>query len=253
VDSARRIVIGPETRLLVLTGAGISAESGIPTFRAAGGLWEQEPVEAVASPGGFHRDPARVWRFYSERRANVAQASPNPGHVALAALEQRMGERFLLVTQNVDGLHALAGSRRVVEVHGSLWRRRCSRCAAPAEADRTWPVAIPLPTCDRCARPGDAALLRPDVIWFGEPLDPLVMGRVDQFMLESTISEGPFAFLAVGTSGNVWPASSYADKSRSMGATTWLVNLEPAFNADAFDHVLLGRSGEILPGLFDVL
>ena len=120
--------IDDDTRVMVMTGAGVSAESGIPTFRDANGLWENHPVEAVASPEGFERDPALVWRFYSERRVAAAKCEPNPGHLALARLEQRLGDRFLLVTQNVDGLHVRAGNTRLVEMHGNLFKTRCSAC-----------------------------------------------------------------------------------------------------------------------------
>ena len=132
--SDRRIRIDDETRVLVLTGAGVSAESGIPTFRGSGGLWESHPVEFVASPRGFRENPSLVWRFYSERRAHAGKCSPNPGHRALVELEERLGDRFLLATQNVDGLHRKAGTQRLVELHGNLFHTRCDRCdRAPFE------------------------------------------------------------------------------------------------------------------------
>src|SRR5678815_3366686 len=123
-----RLPLDESSYLLVLTGAGISAESGVPTFRDAGGLWEGHNVEDVASPGGFERDPLLVWRFYSQRRANMEGVVPNEGHRALVAVEERLGDRLLLVTQNVDGLHAAAGSQRIVEMHGNLMRSRCTVC-----------------------------------------------------------------------------------------------------------------------------
>src|SRR6185437_1957008 len=131
-----RLRIDDDTRVLVLTGAGVSAESGIPTFRDAGGLWEQHRVEDVASPAGFRKDPALVWRFYSQRREGMAGRTPNPGHLAIAALEAGLGDRFLLATQNIDGLHAAAGSKRVVELHGNLFMTRCSLCDRPPFEDR---------------------------------------------------------------------------------------------------------------------
>ena len=124
----RSLALDGDTHLLVLTGAGVSAESGIPTFREAGGLWEQHSLEDVATPEGFARDPRLVWRFYSERRAAARICTPNPGHHALAEAERRLGDRFLLVTQNIDGLHLAAGSERVIEIHGQLYRTRCAHC-----------------------------------------------------------------------------------------------------------------------------
>jgi NAD-dependent deacetylase len=234
-----RIPIDERTRVLVLTGAGISAESGLATFRGAGGLWDGHPVEQVASPEGFAADPELVWRFYSMRRRDAAAAEPNAAHRALAALEARIGERLLVATQNVDGLHGRAGSRRVAEVHGSLWRARCSRCMRPPFADDVFPVEPPLPRC-ACG-----ALLRPDIVWFGEMLDPAVTQRVDRFMREA--GAGPFVFLAVGTSGSVYPAAAYVQAARLRGARTWLANLDRAENAGAFDHVVPGPAGLTLP------
>ncbi len=142
---------GPDTYLLVLTGAGVSAESGVPTFRDANGLWEKYPVERVASPEGFRADPALVWRFYSERRARAKGVVPNDGHRAIARIEQRLGDRFLLVTQNVDGLHRQAGSQRVVEMHGNLFRTRCSRCdRSPFEDTKAYEAGT-VPLCDVCS------------------------------------------------------------------------------------------------------
>ncbi len=242
-----RPTIDERTRVLVLTGAGISAESGLGTFRGAGGLWEGHPVQQVATPEGFAADPALVWRFYSARREHAAAAQPNPAHRALAALERRLGDRFLLATQNVDGLHARAGSERLVEVHGSLWRTRCSRCLQPAADDRRFPVEPPLPTCDRCG-----ALLRPAIVWFGELLDPADTKRVDAFIRAAWTSDDPFVFLAVGTSGTVWPAAGYVEAAASAGAETWLVNLDSAENDGAFGRVVRGRAGEVLPDLLGV-
>jgi len=239
-----RIPIDERTRVLVLTGAGISAESGLATFRGAGGLWDGHPVEQVASPEGFAADPELVWRFYSMRRRDAAAAEPNAGHRALATLEARIGERLLVATQNVDGLHGRAGSRRVVEVHGSLWRTRCSRCMRPPVADEAFPVEPPLPRC-ACG-----ALLRPDIVWFGEMLDPAVTQRVDRFMREA--AGAPFVFVAVGTSGTVYPAAGYVQAARFYGAETWLANLDRAENSGAFDHVVAGPAGSTLPRLLGV-
>ncbi len=238
-----RIPIDERTRVLVLTGAGISAESGLSTFRGAGGLWDGHPVEQVASPRGFAEDPELVWSFYSARRRDAAAAEPNAAHRALAALERRLDGRFLLATQNVDGLHARAGSRRLVEVHGTLWRTRCSECMRPAFADATYPVEPPLPRC-ACG-----ALLRPDIVWFGELLDPAATRSIDRFMRDAAGSDERFVFVAVGTSGNVYPAAGYVTAARFFGAETWLINLDPAENAGAFDHFVAGPAGLLLPRL----
>jgi len=243
---AARIPIDGQTRVLVLSGAGISADSGLATFRGSGGLWEGEPVERVATPEGFAADPERVWRFYSARRRDAAAAEPNAAHRALAALEERLGDRFLLVTQNVDGLHGRAGSQRLVEIHGSLWRSRCSRCLRPPVADARTPVEPPLPRCE-CG-----ALMRPDIVWFGEMLGAAGTGRVEGFMRAARAAGDPFVFLAVGTSGNVYPAAGYVDAARRHGAETWLVNLDPALNEGSFDHFVEGRAGEALPPLLGV-
>ena len=239
-----RIPIDERTRVLVLTGAGISAESGLATFRGAGGLWDGHAVEQVASPEGFAADPELVWRFYSARRRDAAAAEPNDAHRALVTLEARLGDRFLLATQNVDGLHARAGSVRLVEIHGTLWRTRCSRCVRPPSADDTFPVAPPLPRC-ACG-----ALLRPDIVWFGEMLDPATTERVDRFMRAA--AGASFVFLAVGTSGTVYPAAGYVQLARHHGAQTWLANLDPADNAGAFDHVVGGLAGTTVPRLLGI-
>ncbi len=244
----KTIALDDRTRVLVLTGAGISAESGIPTFRGADGLWENHPIEKVASPRGFVEDPALVWRFYSERREAARAVSPNPGHVALAALEERLGDRFLLATQNVDGLHSRAGSRRVVEMHGTLWKTRCSRCDRPPFDDDTVYERGSLPGCARCAARGETALLRPHIVWFGERLDPRDLARIEAFVHASGGSR--FVFLAVGTSGRVSPASELVLRARDMGAETWLVNLDPPDNESAFEHVVRSPSGTVLPALF---
>jgi NAD-dependent deacetylase len=228
--------------LLVLTGAGVSAESGVPTFRGVDGLWRTHPVERVASPDGFAADPALVWEFYSERRAQAEPLAPNPGHQALAAAEARLGERFLLVTQNVDGLHRRAGSKRLVELHGNLFTTRCSRCARSPFPDTTSYPAGTVPTCDACG-----ARLRPHIVWFGEMIEERNLGTIDSF-LESARG-GRLLFVAAGTSGAVYPAAGLVDVARRAGADTWLVNADAADNAQRFDHVLRGKSGELLPVL----
>jgi NAD-dependent deacetylase len=243
-----KLRIDGDTRLLVLTGAGVSAESGVPTFRDANGLWESHPIEKVATPEGFEEDPRLVWRFYSERRRKAKGVRPNPGHVALAEAEARMGDRFLLVTQNVDGLHRRAGSLRLVEIHGSLFETRCSVCGREPFPDEREYLEDP-PPCDECERRGRDGLLRPAVVWFGEVLDPAHLQRISSF-LEETRS-GRLVFLAVGTSGVVYPAAGLVLQARAAGAETWLVNAEAADNTRAFHHFVKGPSGKVLPELFE--
>jgi NAD-dependent deacetylase len=244
-----RLRIGDDTRLLVLTGAGISAESGVPTFRDANGLWENHPIEQVATPEGFRNDPALVWRFYSERRRKGKTVHPNPGHLALAEAEWKLGERFLLVTQNVDGLHARAGSRRLVEMHGRLFETRCSRCERSPFHDEAEHRGGDLPSCEPCAAAGHEALLRPNIVWFGEMLDPSVFARIEDFLASARGHR--LVFLAVGTSGIVYPAAGLVRQARGHGAETWLVNAEPPENLGAFQHFVQGPSGRVLPELLE--
>jgi NAD-dependent deacetylase len=232
--------IDEQTYLLVMTGAGVSAESGIPTFRGAGGLWENHSFETLASPEGFARDPALVWRFYSHRRKVATTCRPNPGHLALAAVERRLGDRFLLVTQNVDGLHREAGSQRLVELHGNLFTTRCDGCARAPFADRALHEAE-VPTCDCGSR------LRPHIVWFGEALDAGHFARIEAFFARAR--GGRLVFLAAGTSGVVYPAAGLVEVARALGARTWLVNAEPPRNAHHFEHFVQGNSGQVLPAL----
>jgi NAD-dependent deacetylase len=237
------LTLDDQTSLLCLTGAGVSAESGLPTFRDANGLWENHPVEEVASPQGFARNPRLVWRFYSQRREAATGCRPNPGHLALAALERVLGERFLLVTQNVDGLHRQAGSERLIELHGNLHTSRCSRCDRPPFTDNALYFDEP-PACDRCKK----GLLRPHIVWFGEALFPGHWEGIERF-LRNASGRGRVIFLAAGTSGTVYPAAGLVEVARSVGAETWLVNVDAPENASAFDHFVQARSGEALPTL----
>nr|HEX4312747.1 NAD-dependent deacylase [Kofleriaceae bacterium] len=234
------IPLAAESRVLVLTGAGVSAESGVPTFRDLDGLWRGHDVTRVASPAAFRDDPALVWQFYAQRRAGMTGVVPNAGHRALVELERRLGDRFLLVTQNVDGLHRAAGSQRVVEMHGNLMTTRCSRCAREPFADTVAHAAPPV--CDRCG-----GALRPHIVWFGEAIPRHALDAVERFVGDA---RDHLVFVAVGTSGVVFPAAGFVDAAASVGGTSWLVNLEASDNAGAFDHVVLGKSGEVLPRLF---
>jgi len=239
------LVLDDDTWLLVSTGAGVSAESGVPTFRGSNGLWESHRVEDVASPEAFRRDPALVWRFYSLRRKTALGCAPNPGHQTLAQVEKRLGDRFLLVTQNVDDLHRRAGSERIVELHGNLFLTRCSRCQRPPFRDEQTYEAEP-PRCSECGQ----GLLRPHIVWFGEMLDMTGFERIERFLQEG--HQHRLVFLAVGTSGLVYPAAALVDLARSQGALTFLVNMEPAENIGRFEHFVQGPSGRVLPELLQV-
>lgn len=233
--------ITPDDRLFVLTGAGISAESGLPTFRGMNGLWRQRRVEEVASPVAWARDPRLVWEFYSERRRKHQTVAPNPGHFALAALEERLGDRLFLCTQNVDGLHELAGSRRVVHMHGKLMQSRCDRCSRPP-FDDDW-VLEDGGELRRCHCGG---LIRPHICWFGET--PFELDLIFDELARCSL------FLAVGTSGVVEPAASFVRfaRSRVRGVRALYVGPEEPANAGFFDDAILGPSGEVLPRLFGV-
>jgi NAD-dependent protein deacetylase/lipoamidase len=249
-DGIRRAaeLLARASSVAVLTGAGVSAESGVPTFRASDGLWEGHRIEDVASPMGFRRDPKLVWNFYNARRANVGKVRPNPGHYALVELEKRWGERFTLITQNVDGLHRTAGSRRVLEVHGSLYRTRCTAC--DRIEDRGLEPLGELPHCPHCS-----AMLRPDIVWFHEPLPEDVW----QEAVEAVA--GCDVLLVVGTSAVVYPAASLIPlaKHRSKwddaraGAAVVEVNLARTDASDLVDVGLYGKSGEILPKVVALL
>jgi NAD-dependent deacetylase len=219
----------------VLTGAGVSAESGVATFRGAGGLWEGHRVEDVATPHAFRRDPLLVWRFYNARRANLTTVQPNPGHMALAALEERFAERFALITQNVDGLHRAAGSKRLFELHGNIRRVRCSGCERIE--DRGLEALPDLPHCD-CG-----ALLRPDIVWFGEMLP------ADTWVQAEQAVQSCDCFLVVGTSAVVYPAAGLIQTARLGDVRVIEVNLDRTEASPLMDVCLTGPSGAILPEL----
>jgi len=228
----------PGLRLRILTGAGVSAESGIPTFRGAGGLWKKHRPEELATPEAFARDPETVWEWYEWRRGLIAEAAPNPGHQALAELEQRV-ENSLLVTQNVDGLHELAGSRKLVRLHGSIWELRCTGCQYRRE-DRSHPLPERPPYCADCG-----SLLRPGVVWFGESLPP---GALEAALASARDAE---LFLVVGTAGAVEPAASLARIAKAAGAFTVEVNQKESVLTPEMDGLLRGNAGDILPRLLD--
>jgi len=235
-----RDVLAGARSIVVLTGAGISAESGIPTFRdAMTGLWARFRPEDLATPEAFRRDPRTVWEWYAWRRARVAEARPNAGHLALARLErvtQDRGASFLLVTQNVDGLHAVAGSRRLVELHGNIRRVKCFASGHPAE---TWPGDGPVPPA--CAHCGSA--LRPDVVWFGEALPSAALEAAGEAALRCDV------FLSVGTSGLVEPAASLPFTALAAGAQVIEVNPDATPLTRRATLVLAGPAGTVLPRL----
>lgn len=244
----QRLPLSDTTCLLVLTGAGISAESGVPTFRDAGGLWEGHSISQVASPEGWAADPRTVWRFYSQRRLGLANVRPNRAHQALAAVERRLGDRFLLVTQNVDALHSSAGSERVIEIHGNLLRSRCTECSRPAFHDaKTYDDA---PVCQECGH----GRIRPDIVWFGEMIDRAALARISKFIKQAALRRTPagyadLVFLAIGTSGVVFPAAGIVQVVKEAGGRTYLANLEESENSHAFDEVVLGKAAEVVPAL----
>ena len=234
------IAIGRNDRVFVLTGAGISAESGLATFRASDGLWAGHRIEDVCTPEALERNPALVWEFYSERRASCAKAEPNQAHMALAELESKLGDRFFLCTQNVDDLHERAGSIHLVHMHGELAKSRCeAECGRPPVEDRTVYGSIEeVPHCTCGAR------LRPHIVFFGET--PLEMNRIEREIGKATV------MLVVGTSGSVYPAASFVNWARHAGARTIYIGPERPLNAASFSDIAEGKAGEVMPGLFDV-
>jgi NAD-dependent deacetylase len=221
--------------VVVLTGAGVSAESGVPTFRGSGGLWENRRVEDVASPRAFERDPQLVHRFYNGRRRALlgGDIEPNRAHVALAEFERDFPGEFLLVTQNVDDLHERAGSERLIHMHGELLKKRCSHCG-DVSATR-----VDLDAADRCPRCGAQGGLRPHVVWFGEM--PLGMDTIEDALRRCDL------FVSVGTSGNVYPAAGFVELANARGAHTVEINIEPSATKSSFGERLYGEAGTMLP------
>ncbi len=226
----------PIRNIVVLTGAGISAESGLRTFRAEDGLWEDHRVEDVATPEAFRRDPALVQRFYDERRANVLAASPNPAHAALARLDaewpEDMDHGLLIVTQNIDDLHERAGAKRLLHMHGEALGAWCSACNARHHWQGRLLDGPPCPTC------GDAAM-RPDIVWFGEM--PYQMERIFAALARADL------FVSIGTSGAVYPAAGFVQAAAQAGARTLKLNLERSHGSRLFDETRLGPASELVP------
>ena len=233
VQSLRRAA-----RVAVITGAGMSAESGVPTFRGAGGLWRSFRAEDLATPDAFARDPQTVWDWYRWRQRLIADAPPNAGHATLAALQtSRPGWRVL--TQNVDGLHQRAGSREVIELHGSIWRLRCSACGRREDAvpDHRADATMPLPRC-QCG-----ALMRPDVVWFGEALDH------DLLSMAWTLVEQADAVLVIGTSAIVYPVAALPDAARARNVPLVEINVEDTPLTMRATHVVRAPAAAALPAL----
>ena len=227
-------------RVVILTGAGVSAESGLGTFRDKDGIWTRVNLDDVATPEGFARDPDMVHAFYNQRRTDLKTAQPNPAHDALARLESALQARsgahedhFAIVTQNIDNLHESAGSKNVVHMHGELTKGLCANCGWSGE----WLVDMETATpCPQCA---DAGIIRPDVVWFGEV--PYHMDKIFDLLAQCDL------FVSIGTSGNVYPAAAFVSQVRAVGAVTMELNLEPSENAHEFDDAIYGPASEVVP------
>jgi NAD-dependent deacetylase len=222
--------------IFILTGAGISAELGLSTFRDKDGLWTKFPIEEVASIAGYERDPQRVLEFYNLRRGKLTSAKPNAAHIALARLESAWAERdgaVTICTQNIDDLHERAGSRRVIHMHGELNKVRCHDCGDVTLADGDLTLEL---GCAACGRTGG---LRPHVVWFGEM--PLEMETIYEVLAASDL------FVSIGTSGAVYPAAGFVAAARSAGIRTLEINLEPSDNAALFDDGVYGKASETVP------
>ena len=218
----------------VLTGAGISADSGVPTFRGADGLWRNFRAEDLATPEAFERDPQLVWKWYNWRRELIATKQPNPAHIALVELERRRPDTFWLITQNVDGLHRTASSQRLSEIHGNIWKVRCTGCGTISD-NREVPLPI-LPTCRLCQ-----ALLRPHIVWFGESLREEDLRCCDEALRSCDL------FLVIGTSGVVYPAAGFTSVAKERGAFVIEINLESTPQSNLVDLLLQGRAKDLLP------
>lgn len=222
--------------IVILTGAGISAESGIETFRAETGLWAQHNVEDVATPEGFVRDPELVVNFYNARRAHAANALPNAAHAALARLEAENNGDVLIVTQNVDDLHERGGAQNVLHMHGALGSALCAAC------EHRWPAPLKMnvgDACPSCATPS----ARPDIVWFGEI--PYQMERIIDSLGRADV------FVAIGTSGNVYPAAGFVAEAARIGAETLEINLEPSAVGSQFDKAIMGPATQTVPAWVD--
>jgi NAD-dependent deacetylase len=222
--------------IFILTGAGVSAESGVATFRGPDGLWEGHRVEDVATPEAFRRDPALVQKFYDARRSKLRTVEPNAAHKALARLDAEWPGDLLIVTQNVDDLHERAGAKRVLHMHGELKSAWCLACDSRVRWEEDLGSGPPCPTCGE-------AKLRPDIVWFGEM--PYDMDRIDSALMKADL------FVSIGTSGAVYPAAGYVQTARYLGVRTLEINLEPSQGSFFFDESKIGKAGELVPAWVD--
>ncbi|MFN8006215.1 MAG: NAD-dependent deacylase [Terriglobia bacterium] len=237
VSHKLKSLLVPSTRVVVFTGAGVSAESGVPTFRGKDGLWKEFNVQDLATPEAFARNPARVWEWYQWRMEIVSQAQPNDAHRVIAWMESFFSE-FTLITQNVDGLHDRAGNRRICKLHGDLWDVRCLLCGKTERVTGLPPQPLP-PVC------GCGGMLRPGVVWFGEMLPELEFSKAEKAAMQCQL------FFSVGTSMEVFPAARLPNLAREKGAYIVEINPEPTSLAGKADEVLIGKAGEILPLIQD--
>jgi NAD-dependent deacetylase len=219
--------------IVILTGAGVSAESGLRTFRADDGLWEEHRIEDVCTPDAYARDPALVHQFYDARRARAAEVEPNPAHAALARLEAEWEGDFLLVTQNVDSLHERAGSKRLIHMHGQLDSGWCLACG------ERFPWEGPMGHGAACANCAEVGEVRPDIVWFGEM--PYEMDRIEAALRDADL------FVSIGTSGAVYPAAGFVQTARYVGARTVEINLEPSLGSVFFNEARIGPAGVEVP------
>lgn len=231
-------LINEASLITVLTGAGISSESGVPTFRGDGGLWNNYRPEELATPKAFFENPEIVWEWYDWRRSVMKKAEPNHGHYALSELE-RQKEKFTLITQNVDGLHQLAGSENIIEMHGNLWEIRCTKCG---NLEKNYQVPLPKlpPECSKCRE-----IMRPNIVWFGEIIP---MQKIDRCILAIEESD---LFMIIGTSGLVEPAASFGFVAKEHNKPVVEINLEPTPGTGLYDISIKAKSGEVLPLLIE--
>ena len=240
IEKAARILKGAR-KVVVFTGAGMSKDSGIETFRGPGGIWERFNAMDLATVEGFIRDPVLVWKWYEHRRQQVSALEPHVGYHALIEMEDLFDD-VVVITQNIDGLHATSGAGRVIELHGNIWKVRCSVEDGPAWWDRRTELDDLPPHCDKCG-----GLLRPHVVWFGEPL-----GRLD--VLAATVESSTCdAMLVIGTSAIVFPAAGFPQMAKQSGAVIVEVNIEPTPISDYADISVFGTAQEVLPELVRTL
>ena len=225
-----------ETKVVILTGAGISAESGIRTFRASDGLWEEHRIEDVATPMGWERNPQLVWDFYQARRNQLFEVEPNPGHTALTTLEDHLDD-LLLVTQNVDNLHERAGSKNLIHIHGELEKLRCEECHHVEVMMEPQDLGSSFVSCPVCSN----TMMRPHIVWFHEM--PMQMAEIENALNQCDV------FIAIGTSGHVYPAAGFLASAKQQGSYCIGINLDAPLNYDLFDEFHQGKAGAILPEL----